>query len=50
MNWTVWPLVQAVNLTMTPVAHRVNVVNAVCIPWTGYLAYKNNMAKKEQQG
>lgn len=35
MNWTVWPAVQAVNLTMVPLAHRVTVVNLVCIPWTG---------------
>ena len=34
-NWTVWPAVQAVNLTLTPLAHRVTVVNLVCIPWTG---------------
>lgn len=34
-NWTVWPAVQAINLTMVPVAHRLTVVNAVCIPWTG---------------
>ena len=49
MNWTVWPAVQALNLTMVPLAHRLTVVNAVSVPWTCYLAYKNNTAAKGQE-
>lgn len=48
MNWTVWPLITALNQTIVPVAQRVTVVNLVCIPWTAYLAYKNCKAKQEE--
>ena len=48
MNWTVWPVITALNQTVVPVAQRVTVVNLVCIPWTAYLAYKNCTAKQAE--
>ena len=48
MNWTVWPAITALNTTMVPATHRAMVVNLVCIPWSAYLAYTNNLAKKEE--
>ena len=47
MNWTVWPVITAANTTLVPAMHRAMVVNMVCIPWSAYLAYKNNLAKKQ---
>eukprot|EP00899_Mesostigma_viride_P020009 jgi/Mesvir1/28009/Mv20199-RA.1 len=42
VNWCVWPLVQAINLSLVPVPLRILVMNVVAIPWTAFLAYKMN--------
>jgi len=40
VNWTVWPAVQLINFSVTPLEHRLLVTNLVSIPWAAYLAYR----------
>ena len=42
MNWCIWPLIQAVNLSVVPPCWRILVINAACIPWLAFVSWMAN--------
>jgi len=47
-NWKIWPATQLLNFYLTPVQHRILVVNIVALFWNTYLAVKTNVDKKSE--
>jgi len=45
-NWKIWPATQLLNFYLTPVQHRILVVNIVALFWNTYLAVKTNVDNK----
>ncbi|EYE95226.1 Mpv17/PMP22 family protein [Aspergillus ruber CBS 135680] len=41
-NWTIWPILQGVNLYLVPVQFRVLTVNFLNIGWNCFLSFLNN--------
>ena len=41
-NWIIWPAVQMVNFTFTPLQHRVLFANIISIGWNCYLSWVNS--------
>ncbi|RDL33601.1 Uncharacterized protein BP5553_07969 [Venustampulla echinocandica] len=46
-NWMIWPFVQAINFKLTPLHHRVLVVNVVSLGWNCYLSYLNSQSDSQ---
>ncbi|CCH57920.1 hypothetical protein TBLA_0A01200 [Henningerozyma blattae CBS 6284] len=42
-NWSIWPLFQAVNLSMVPLQNRLLTANLVALCWNAYLSGHNAM-------
>ncbi|KAI9836923.1 MAG: Protein required for ethanol metabolism [Thelocarpon superellum] len=45
-NWTVWPMVQAINFKFMPLEHRVLFANVISLGWNCYLSYVNSQGGK----
>ncbi|KAF9890111.1 Protein required for ethanol metabolism [Aspergillus nanangensis] len=41
-NWTIWPILQGINLYLVPLQYRVLVVNVFNIGWNCFLSFLNN--------
>jgi Mpv17 / PMP22 family len=44
VNWVVWPVLQAVNLSVVPLQYRILYINFCSIFWSAYLS---NMASSK---
>uniref|UniRef100_A0AC34FJU5 Uncharacterized protein n=1 Tax=Panagrolaimus sp. ES5 TaxID=591445 RepID=A0AC34FJU5_9BILA len=44
-NWTIWPFVQFVNLTIVPLQYRILLVQFVSVFWNIYLSFVQHLSK-----
>ncbi|KAH8435104.1 Mpv17/PMP22 family protein [Aspergillus melleus] len=47
-NWTIWPVLQGLNLSLVPLQYRVLSVNVFNIGWNCFLSFLNGADDKEQ--
>lgn len=42
VNWVVWPVLQAVNLSVVPLPYRILYINFCSLFWSAYLSAQTN--------
>ena len=47
VNWVVWPVLQAVNMSVVPLQYRLLYINVASLFWSAYLSGQANAGKKD---